>query len=324
MTMRTLVLADGEIGNAGAVTDATLRTIGAAGALGQPVDLLVFDGASATAAAQVSGVARVLQASAGDVDTLAPETVAAQLQALAPQYSTILAPHRARGRAALPRAAALTAGAFLADIIALRAGGEFVRGLYAGSVIATVASATTCTFATVRTTSFAPVAAVSAVSANSGAAEIVALAPFEPFARTRLIERRAAEQSGQDLGNARVVIAGGRGVASPDSMNRLGKLAGSLGAALGASRAAVDAGYAPNAAQVGQTGRSVAPDVYVALGISGAIQHLAGMKDSKFIVAVNKDADAPIFSVADVGLVGDLFDVVGALETRVAGAESRA
>ncbi|WP_322072223.1 electron transfer flavoprotein subunit alpha/FixB family protein [Paraburkholderia bannensis] len=308
--MRTLVLADSEAVSIDSVSDATLRAIGAASALGQPVDLLVFDAASAAAAAQVSGVARVLSASAGDVQTLAPETVAAQLQALAPQYSTILAPHRALGRAALPRAAALSGGAFLADVIALREGAQFVRGLYAGSVIATVASATTCAFATVRTTSFSPVAA------GGGAAEIVALAPLAPFARTRLIERRAAEQSGQDLGSARVVIAGGRGLASLDNMERLGRLAGSLGAALGASRAAVDAGYAPNAAQVGQTGRSVAPDVYVAFGISGAIQHLAGMKDSKFIVAVNKDPDAPIFSVADVGLVGDLFDVVGAIESR--------
>ncbi|WP_321880239.1 electron transfer flavoprotein subunit alpha/FixB family protein [Paraburkholderia bannensis] len=308
--MRTLVLADGETVSIDSVSDAILRAIGAASALGQPVDLLVFDAASAAPAARVSGVARVLSASAGEAQTLVPETVAAQLQALAPQYSTILAPHRALGRAALPRAAALTGGAFLADVIALREGAQFVRGLYAGSVIATVASATTCTFATVRTTSFSPVAA------EGGAAEIVALAPLAPFARTRLIERRAAEQSGQDLGSARVVIAGGRGLASLDNMERLGRLAGSLGAALGASRAAVDAGYAPNAAQVGQTGRSVAPDVYVAFGISGAIQHLAGMKDSKFIVAVNKDPDAPIFSVADVGLVGDLFDVVGAMESR--------
>ncbi|WP_322054347.1 electron transfer flavoprotein subunit alpha/FixB family protein [Paraburkholderia bannensis] len=308
--MRTLVLADGEAASIDSVSDATLRAIGAASALGQPVDLLVFDAANAAAAAQVSGVARVLSASAGDAQTLAPETVAAQLQALAPQYSTVLAPHRALGRAALPRAAALTGGTFLADVIALREGAQFVRGLYAGSVIATVASATTCTFATVRPTSFSPVAA------QGGSAEVVALAPLAPFARTRLIERRAAEQSGQDLGSARVVIAGGRGLASLDNMARLGRLAGSLGAALGASRAAVDAGYAPNAAQVGQTGRSIAPDVYVAFGISGAIQHLAGMKDSKFIVAVNKDPDAPIFSVADVGLVGDLFDVVGAMESR--------
>jgi electron transfer flavoprotein alpha subunit len=310
--MRTLVLADSEVGVNNSVSDTTLRVIGAASALGHPVDLLVFDTASAAAAAQIGGVARVLCASAGDAGTLAPETVAAQLQALASQYSTLLAAHRALGRSALPRAAALSAGAFLADVIALREGAQFVRGLYAGSVVATVASATSCTFATVRSTSFAPVPAV------GGAAEIVELAPLAPFARTRLIERRAAEQSGQDLGSARVVIAGGRGLASPDNMTRLGKLADTLGAALGASRAAVDAGYAPNAAQVGQTGRSVAPDVYVAFGISGAIQHLAGMKDSKFIVAVNKDPDAPIFSVADVGLVGDLFDVVGALETRVA------
>jgi electron transfer flavoprotein alpha subunit len=312
--MRTLVLCDGELAP---ISDVTLRVVSAALQLGQPVDLVVFDASLASAAARVSGVDRVLVASAGAADSLAPETIAAQLLALAGEYSMVLAAHRASGRAALPRAAALSEGAFIADVIAIRERTQFVRGLYAGSVIATVDSATARTYASVRPSSFLP------VDAEGGAAEIVTLAPIVPFAATRLVERRAAAQSGQDLGSARVVVAGGRGLASQENMERLGRLAGSLGAALGASRAAVDAGYAPNATQVGQTGRSVAPDVYVAFGISGAIQHLAGMKDSKFIVAVNKDPDAPIFSVADVGLVGDLFDVVGALEGRVHGGEPR-
>ncbi|MFP3801177.1 electron transfer flavoprotein subunit alpha/FixB family protein [Paraburkholderia sp. SIMBA_027] len=306
--MRTLVLCDGEVGP---LSDVTLRVLGAAQQLGQPVDLLVFDVALATTAVSATGVERVLVASAGASDALAPETIAAQLLALANDYSNVLAAHRAAGRAALPRAAVLAEGSFIADVTAIGERTQFVRGLYAGSVLATVNSASTRTFASVRPSSFAPVAAL------GGHAEVVALPPIAPFAGTRLVERRAAAQSGLDLGNARVVLAGGRGLASEDNMARLGRLADDLHAALGASRAAVDAGYAPNAAQVGQTGRSVAPDVYVAFGISGAIQHLAGMKDSKFIVAVNKDPDAPIFSVADVGLVGDLFDVVGALEARL-------
>ncbi|WP_028207366.1 electron transfer flavoprotein subunit alpha/FixB family protein [Paraburkholderia nodosa] len=312
--MRTLVLADTDVGS---ISDVTLRVIGAALQLGQPVDLLVFDASSAAAAARVNGIERVLVASAGAANALAPETIAAQLLVLVGEYSMVVATHRASSRAALPRAAALSEAAFIADVIAIRERTQFVRCLYADSVIATVTSATARTYASVRPSSFAPVAA------EGGAANIVALAPILPFTATRLVERRAAEQSGQDLGSARVVVAGGRGLASQENMERLGRLAGSLGAALGASRAAVDAGYAPNAAQIGQTGRSVAPDVYVAFGISGAIQHLAGMKESKFIVAVNKDPDAPIFSVADVGLVGDLFAVVGAIEAHVQAAEQR-
>jgi electron transfer flavoprotein alpha subunit len=306
--MRTLVLADTDVGS---ISDVTLRAVGAALQPGQPVDMLVFDTSSAAAAARVSGIERVLIASAGAADALAPETIAAQLLVLAEDYSMVVAAHRASSKAALPRVAALTEGTFIADVIAIRERAQFVRGLYAGSVIATVTSAAARTYASVRPSSFAPVAA------EGGSATIVALAPITPFSATRLVERHAAVQGGHDLGNARVVVAGGRGLASQENMERLGRLARNLGAALGASRAAVDAGYAPNAAQVGQTGRSVAPDVYVAFGISGAIQHLAGMKDSKVIVAVNKDPDAPIFSVADVGLVGDLFDVVGAIEAHV-------
>ncbi|MEX3985448.1 electron transfer flavoprotein subunit alpha/FixB family protein [Paraburkholderia sp. EG287A] len=306
--MRTLVLAEGDFG---AISDGTLRVVGAARQFGQPVDLLVFDATTAGAAAHVSGIERVLLASAGPIDVLSPETVALQLQQLAGDYTAIVAAHRSLGRAALPRAAALTQSAFVADVIAWREGQQFVRGLYAGSVVATVVSDTPCTFVTVRPSSFA------AAAADGGSATVTELRPIAPFAATRLVERHRDVHGGQDLGNARVVMSGGRGLASKANMARLGRLADTLGAALGASRAAVDAGYAANAAQVGQTGRSVAPDVYVAFGISGAIQHLAGMKDSKVIVAVNKDSDAPIFSVADVGLVGDLFDVIGAIEARV-------
>jgi electron transfer flavoprotein alpha subunit len=306
--MRTLVVAEGDFG---AISDVTLRVVGAARQSGQPVDLLVFDATTAGAAARVSGIERVLLASAGPIDALSPETVASQLQQLASEYTAIVAAHRSQGRAALPRAAALTQSAFVADVIAWHEGQQFVRGLYAGSVIATVVSDTPLTFVTVRPSSFAPAAA------DGGSATVTELQPIAPFAATRLVERHGAVHGGQDLGNARVVMSGGRGLASKENMARLGRLADTLGAALGASRAAVDAGYAANAAQVGQTGRSVAPDVYVAFGISGAIQHLAGMKDSKVIVAVNKDPDAPIFSVADVGLVGDLFDVIGAIEARV-------
>ncbi|PXW16501.1 electron transfer flavoprotein subunit alpha/FixB family protein [Paraburkholderia caballeronis] len=306
--MKTLVLAELDHGS---VSETTLRAVTAAAQRGAPVDLLVFDAQSAEPAAQVAGIERVLVAQAGAPDTLTPETIARQLRALAGDYSTIVAAHRTPGRGALPRAAALTGAAFVADVIAFPDSTHVVRGLYAGSVLATVATGSVPLFATIRASSFAP------ASATGGAAGLVTLDPVEPFGGTRLVERRAAGQSGRDLSSARFVVSGGRGLGSKENMERLGNLADRLGAALGASRAAVDAGYAPNTAQVGQTGKIVAPDVYLAFGISGAIQHLAGMKDAKLIVAVNKDPDAPIFSVADIGVVGDLFDVVGQLEARI-------
>ncbi|AMV48742.1 electron transfer flavoprotein subunit alpha/FixB family protein [Paraburkholderia caribensis] len=307
--MRSLVLVD--IDN-GVVSDASLRVIGAALQIGTPVDLLAFDADAAQAAAQIAGVEQVLLAAFDTAPTA--ESLAAVLQgvSVSANYTLIAAAHRALARGAFPRAAARAGSAFLADVTGVSRDGHFVRGLYAGSVVANVASEGALTFATVRASSFAPVAR------DGGHAAVVTLEAPKVFGNTTLIERHATQQAGHDLSSARIVVAGGRGLASKENMARLGELADNMGAALGASRAAVDAGYAPNAAQVGQTGKTVAPDVYLALGISGAIQHLAGMKDSKLIVAVNKDPDAPIFSIADVGLVGDLFETVSGLEARVA------
>ncbi|TKC79245.1 electron transfer flavoprotein subunit alpha/FixB family protein [Trinickia terrae] len=306
--MRTLVLAESDHG---AIGDATLRVIGAVSQRGAPLDVLALDAKTANAAAQIRGVERVLSGSFDSMETPAPETLAAQLHAVCGSYSLIAAAHRPLARGAFPRAAALTGSAFLADVTGLANDGRFVRGLYAGSVLATVASESALTFATFRASSFAT------VEREGGSASIVTLDALPAFERTKLVERQATQQAGHDLSTARIVVAGGRGLASKENMARLGALAERVGAALGASRAAVDAGYAPNAAQVGQTGKTVAPDVYLAFGISGAIQHLAGMKDSKVIVAVNKDPDAPIFSVADVGLVGDLFETMRELEAHM-------
>lgn len=317
--MRTLVIGEDENG---AITDATLRVVTAAAQRGFPVDVLTTTTDAATAAAQIAGVARVLLASVDhgtptdNACSITPESLAAQLVTLSDDYSLIAASHRTVGRAALPRAAALVDGAFLADVTGVLDAQRFVRSLYAGSVVATVETTRAVTFATFRASSFAP-----APAANPGsAASITSLAPLAPYAATTLLERQGAVQTGRDLATARVVVAGGRGLGSQENMTRLGALAEHLGAALGASRAAVDAGYAPNAAQVGQTGKTVAPEVYLAFGISGAIQHLAGMKDSQIIVAVNKDPDAPIFSVADYGIVGDLFEVLDQLEAHPLGA----
>ncbi|WP_109477510.1 electron transfer flavoprotein subunit alpha/FixB family protein [Paraburkholderia sp. C35] len=304
--MKSLVLVESDNG---VVSDATLRAIGAATLAGKPVDLLAFDAVAAQAAARIAGIEQVLLAAFDTAPTA--ESLAAVLPGLSPHYALIAAAHRALARGAFPRAAARAGCAFLADVTGVSSDGHFVRGMYAGSVVANVASENVLTFATFRASSFAPVAR------EGGQADIVTLDAPHVYSKTMLIERQAAQQSGQDLSGARVVVAGGRGLASKENMARLGELANSMGAALGASRAAVDAGYAPNAAQVGQTGKTVAPDVYLAFGISGAIQHLAGMKDSKMIVAVNKDPDAPIFSIADVCLVGDLFETVSGLEARV-------
>ncbi|MFP4895425.1 electron transfer flavoprotein subunit alpha/FixB family protein [Paraburkholderia sp. EG304] len=304
--MKTLVLAESDHGS---ISDATLRVIGAVSQRGAPLDVLTFDAETANEAAQIPGVARVLSSRYDGVAT--PESLAAQLRSVCTGYSLIAAAHRPLARGAFPRAAALTGSAFVPDALGLANDGCFVRGLYAGSVLATVASETALTFATFRASSFAP------VERAGGNASIVTLDAVPAFEKTSLVERQATQQAGHDLSTARVVVAGGRGLASQENMARLGTLAERIGAALGASRAAVDAGYAPNAAQVGQTGKTVAPDAYLAFGISGAIQHLAGMKDSKLIVAVNKDPDAPIFSVADIGFVGDLFETMRDLEAYV-------
>ncbi|GAB6852331.1 electron transfer flavoprotein subunit alpha/FixB family protein [Paraburkholderia kururiensis] len=313
--MRTLVVAEPTADHT--LPEAVRRLVSAAHVRRGPVDVLALDPAMAAQAALIDGVDCVIQpdtpasANAALPNDIAPESLAAQLAGLAPRYSLIVAAHRTLGRNALPRAAALANAAFVADVTALTDDGHFVRGLYAGSIVATVASTRETTFATVRTSSFA------VAGDRSEPAPIASLEAPPAFAATTLLERNGAEATGIDLANAPIVVSGGRGLASGENMARLGALASRLGAALGASRAAVDAGYAPNAIQVGQTGKTVAPDAYLAFGISGAIQHLAGMKDSKLIVAINKDPDAPIFSFADVGFVGDLFDVVSALERHV-------
>ena len=306
--MRSLIV--GEYDECGMI-EATLRAVTAASQRGVPVDMLVASQQAAEAASRIAAVSRVLLMNTGNADALLPETLALQLAALAGEYSLIAACHRTTGRAALPRAAALSNGAFLADVTAVLDPQRFVRSLYAGSVVATVESRAAVTFATFRASSFVPADPV------GGTAPVIELAPLAPFAATTLVERDAPTQTGCDLASARVVVSGGRGLGSGESMARLGSLADRIGAALGSSRAAVDAGYAPNATQVGQTGKTVAPEVYLAFGISGAIQHLAGMKDSQIIVAVNKDPDAPIFSVADYGIVGDLFEVISELERHV-------
>jgi electron transfer flavoprotein alpha subunit len=306
--MRTLVVVEMDNGH---VADATLRVVTAVTQRGFPVDLLVQDTDIADHAARIEGIDRVLVVPA-DSNNSVPETLAARLSAMASEYSLVAAAHRTLGRSALPRAAALAEGAFLSDITAIAGANRFVRGVYAGSVLSTVTSHAKTTFATVRISSYSP------ARLGDFKASTVTLPAMAGFAGTRLAGRHTAEQSGQDLACARIVVSGGRGLGSKENMERLGRFASQIGAAVGASRAAVDAGYVSNAAQVGQTGKTVAPDVYFAVGISGAIQHLAGIKDSKVIVAINKDPDAPIFSMADIGIVADLFEVLGELETHAA------
>jgi electron transfer flavoprotein alpha subunit len=303
--LRTLVVVETENGR---VAEATLRVVTAATQRGLPVDLFIQDASALDEARGIAGIERIRVAAGSCPTELVPETLAAALSALAGEYSLIAAAHRTLARGALPRAAALANGVFLADITAVLGAQQFARGVYAGSLVSSVTSTGATTFATFRPSSFSP------AGFGESFAEPIEQAALPVFSRTRLAQRSAAERSGQDLSAARVVVSGGRGLGSRDNMERLGRFAGRIDAALGASRAAVDAGYISNAAQIGQTGKIVAPDVYLALGISGAIQHLAGMKDSGLIVAVNKDADAPIFSVADVGLVADLFEVLNELE----------
>jgi electron transfer flavoprotein alpha subunit len=302
--MRSLVIVETE---GGRLADARLRVISAVMQYGRPVDVLLPDAALAASVEKIAGIERVLVMTGEANEHVAPETLAAQLHAIHGAYSLIATSHRTLGRSALPRAAALAGGAFIPDVVAVEGDSGFVRSLYAGSVVANVRTRSAVTFASFRASSFAPAAD------SGGTATRVTLEPVARFTRTKLVERQASAQTGHDLSDARIVVSGGRGLASRDNMDRLGDLAQKMGAALGASRAAVDAGYAPNTAQVGQTGKMVAPDVYLAFGISGAIQHLAGMKDSKIIVAINKDPDAPIFEVADFGIVGDLFEIVPAL-----------
>jgi electron transfer flavoprotein alpha subunit len=277
--------------------------VAAAKALGEVHALVAGVGLAdaAAAAAKLEGVAKVLTADAPALDHLLAEPVAALLVALAPNYSHILAATTAVGKNVLPRVAAFLDVQPISDIAAVIDADTFVRPIYAGNGMATVKSSDTKKVITVRAASFDPVAA------EGGSAPIEAVALGELPGISKFISAELSKSERPELTAARVVISGGRGMQNGDNFALLEPIADKLGAAVGASRAAVDAGFVPNEFQVGQTGKIVAPELYIAVGISGAIQHLAGMKDSKVIVAINKDEEAPIFQVADYGLVADLF-----------------
>ena len=303
--MTALVIAEHDNAH---VKGATLNTVTAAVALGGDVHVLVAGhnaGAAAAAAAQIAGVAKVLHADAAALADGLAENVAAQVLALAAGYSHILFPATASGKNVAPRVAALLDVAQLSDITKVISADTFERPIYAGNAIATVQSSDATKVVTVRTTGFDPAAA------TGGSAAVETVAAAADAGKSSFVGREVTKSDRPELTAAKIIVSGGRALGSNEKfMEVLTPLADKLGAALGASRAAVDAGYAPNDWQVGQTGKIVAPQLYVAAGISGAIQHLAGMKDSKVIVAINKDPEAPIFSVADYGLEADLFTAV--------------
>ena len=289
------------------LVQATLHAVTAAQALDDAVDLLVAGQgceAAAAAAAKVAGVTRVLQVEHAAYAEPVAEDLALLLQALAQGYDAILAASTTHGKNVMPRLAALLDVAQLSDIVAVESPDTFKRYIYAGNALATVQTSDPVKVITVRTTAFDP------APPEGGAAAIERRDPVAPAGLSRFVGREVSGGERPELTSARIVVSGGRGMGSGENFKVIEELADVLGAAVGASRAAVDAGYVPNEYQVGQTGKIVAPDLYVAVGISGAIQHLAGMKDSKVIVAINKDEEAPIFQVADYGLVGDLFKVV--------------
>jgi len=293
---------------------ATLNTVTAAAKLGGEVHVLVAGNgcaAVAAAAAQVVGVTKVLVADAAHYADQTAENVAALIVANAAGYTHILAPATSHGKNTLPRVAALLDVAQISEIVAVVAADTFVRPIYAGNAMATVKSADAVKVITVRTTAFD-------AAGQGGAATVENLAAGPDLGSTKLLNRELTVSARPELGAAKVIVSGGRGLASGENYHKLLEpLADKLNAALGASRAAVDAGFVPNDYQVGQTGKIVAPQLYIAIGISGAIQHLAGMKDSKVIVAINKDPDAPIFQVADYGLVADLFQAVPELTAAI-------
>ena len=290
------------------VKPSTLNTVTAALQCGGDVHVLVAGadaGAAAAAAAHIAGVAKVLHADAPGLNHGLAENVAAQVVALASGYSHLLFPATASGKNVAPRVAALLDVAQISDAIKVLSPDTFERPIYAGNAIATVQSLDAIKVITVRTTGF------DAASATGGTATIEALSAVADSGLSSFMGSEIAKNDRPELTAAKIIVSGGRALGSSDKFTEvLTPLADKLGAALGASRAAVDAGYAPNDWQVGQTGKIVAPSLYIACGISGAIQHLAGMKDSKVIVAINKDAEAPIFSVADYGLEADLFVAV--------------
>ncbi|MDD2867733.1 FAD-binding protein [Neomegalonema sp.] len=299
--MGVLLLA--ELSGSGLARDATAKALAAARALGPATVLVAGQGVAGAAAeaAKLEGVARVLLADDPLYAHGLPEPLAALLIALAPGYGHILAPATATTKSALPRAAALLDVMIIPDVVSVESAEVFVRPVYAGAALQTLRSGDPVKILTIRTAAFQP------VGESGASAPVEAVAAAADPALSTWVKEEVAASDRPELAAARVVVSGGRGVGSQESFRLIEALADKLGAAVGASRAAVDSGYAPNDLQVGQTGKVVAPELYIAVGISGAIQHLAGMKDSKVIVAINKDEEAPIFQVADYGLVGDLF-----------------
>jgi electron transfer flavoprotein alpha subunit len=303
--MSALVIAEHD--NAG-IKPATLNTVTAAQACGGEVHILVVGQnaqGAADAAAKISGVAKVILADGPSLAEGLAENVAAQVLALAPAYIHILFPATAAGKNVAPRVAARLDVAQISDITRVDAPDTFERPIYAGNAMATVQSADATKVITVRTTGF------DAAASEGGSAAVEKIDAVADSGKSAFISREVTKSDRPELTAAKIIVSGGRAMGSSEKFNEvLTPLADKLGAALGASRAAVDAGYAPNDWQVGQTGKIVAPSLYIAAGISGAIQHLAGMKDSKVIVAINKDPEAPIFGVADYGIEGDLFVIV--------------
>jgi electron transfer flavoprotein alpha subunit len=309
--MTALVIAEHD--NA-TIKSATLNTITAASQAGGEVHVLVAGsnaGAAAAAAAQIAGVTKVLHADGAQFADGLAENVAAQVLAVASGYSHIVFPATAAGKNVAPRVAAKLDVSQVSEITKVVSNDTFQRPIYAGNAIATVQSADAVKVLTVRGTAFA-------AAGNGGSAAVETVAAVGDSGTSAFVGREVTKSERPELTAAKIVVSGGRALGSADKFNEvMSPLADKLGAALGASRAAVDAGYAPNDLQVGQTGKIVAPQLYVACGISGAIQHLAGMKDSKVIVAINKDPEAPIFQVADFGLEADLFEAVPALAAAV-------
>jgi electron transfer flavoprotein alpha subunit len=309
--MKTLVWVEHE---RGAVKDATLSAVTAAARMGA-VDLLVAGSGVAdvvTAAAAIAGIGVVLNAEDAAYEHVLPENVAGLIVDLMADYDAFVAPSTANGKNIAPRVAALLDVMQVSDILTVEGPDTFTRPIYAGAAVATVRSTDAKRVVTVRTAAFAK------ASATGGSAEVKAVSGPGDVGLSTFVGADIARSERPELTSARVVVAGGRALGSAETFQDLIEpLADKLGAAVGASRAAVDAGYVPNDYQVGQTGKIVAPDLYIAIGISGAIQHLAGMKDAQTIVAINQDPDAPIFGVADFGLVGDLFEIVPALTAKL-------
>jgi electron transfer flavoprotein alpha subunit len=289
------------------IRKSTLNAVAAAQKIGGEIHVLVAGhdaGAAAKAAAQIAGVSKVLHADAAHLGEFLAENLAALVVALSKGYSHVLAPATSTGKDVMPRAAALLDVQQISEIVAVESADTFVRPIYAGNALATVKSADAIKVITVRTTGF------DAVAATGGSASVESVPAPADSGLSSFVSREVAKSERPELTSARIVVSGGRGMGSGENFKLLEPLADKLNAAMGASRAAVDAGFVPNDWQVGQTGKIVAPELYIAVGISGAIQHLAGMKDSRVIVAINKDEEAPIFQVADYGIVGDLFQVV--------------